>query len=54
MGFSARKTEHTGAKHGRGAYWGTKYEAKRDSRKIRRRNWKLEIKNAGPDGSAQS
>src|ERR1700686_741453 len=37
MGFSARKTEHTGAKHGRRAYWGTKYEAKRDSRKIRRR-----------------
>jgi hypothetical protein len=24
--------------------WGTKYEAKRDSRKIRRRNWKLELK----------
>jgi hypothetical protein len=24
--------------------WGTKYEAKRDSRKIRRRNWKLEKK----------
>jgi hypothetical protein len=47
MGYSARKTEHTGAKHGRGAYWGSKYEAKLQSRKIRRRKWKIELKKAG-------
>jgi hypothetical protein len=27
----AHKTEHTGAKHGRGAYWGSKYEAKKEN-----------------------
>jgi hypothetical protein len=48
MAFRARKTEHTGAKHGNGAYWGTKYEAKRESSKIRRRNWKLELKKTPP------
>jgi hypothetical protein len=52
MSLSARKTEHSAAKHGRGAYWGTKYEAKRDSRKIRRRIWKLEIKKIKPEGEA--
>jgi hypothetical protein len=46
MAYRARKTEHTGAKHGRGAYWGTKYEAKRESSRIRRRNWRLELKKA--------
>ena len=38
MGYKAEKAEHTGAKHGRGAYWGTKAEAKKESSKIRRRN----------------
>ena len=38
MAYKAEKTEHTGAKHGRGAYWGTKSEAKKESGKIRRRN----------------
>jgi hypothetical protein len=34
MAFKARKTEHSGAKKGRGAYWGRKVDAKRES------NWK--------------
>jgi hypothetical protein len=43
MAFRVRKTEHSGAKHGRGALWGTKYEAKSQSSKVRRRNSKAEI-----------
>jgi len=30
------KTEHAGAKHGNGAFWGRKVEAKRVSNKARR------------------
>jgi hypothetical protein len=40
MAYRAKKTEHTGAKHGRGAYWGSKKEAKQESNKLRRRSWK--------------
>lgn len=32
-----RKTEHAGAKKGRGAYWGKKKDAKKESNKERRR-----------------
>jgi len=35
MAERARKTEHAGAKRGRGAYWGRKAEAKRESNKVR-------------------
>ena len=38
-----RKTEHTGAKNG-GGYWGTRYEAKTLSKKLRRELSKVEIK----------
>jgi len=34
MAYRAHKTEHTGAKHGRGAYWGSKYEANKESNKL--------------------
>lgn len=44
MGYLAIKTEHSGAKHGRGAYYGRKIEAKKDSNKRRRNHNKLEIK----------
>lgn len=44
MGFEARKTEHCGAKRGNGAYWGYKWEAKKESNRIRRENWKREIR----------
>jgi hypothetical protein len=43
MAFRVQKTEHSGPKHGRGALWGTKYEAKSQSGKIRRRNNKRQI-----------
>lgn len=37
MGYEAKKTEHSGAKKGEGAYWGSKRDAKKESDKIRRR-----------------
>lgn len=36
MGNRTRRTEHAGAKKGRGAYYGRKRDAKRDSAKRRR------------------
>jgi hypothetical protein len=36
MSFKARKTEHSGAKKGRGAFYGRKAEAKRASNRYRR------------------
>jgi len=44
MAYGVKKTEHTGAKRGRGALWGTKYEAKSGSRKLRRRNARILIR----------
>jgi hypothetical protein len=46
MGYEAKKTEHCGAKHGNGAYWGYKWEAKKESNRVRRRNWRREIRDA--------
>ena len=40
MGNEAKKTEHTGAKKGSGAYWGRKVAAKKESNKQRRENGK--------------
>jgi hypothetical protein len=40
MGYQAKKTEHAGAKHGNGAYWGRKKESSR----TRRKNWQREIR----------
>lgn len=42
MASNAKKTEHSGAKHGSGAYWGRKVEAKAESNKVRRSNDKKE------------
>ena len=47
MGYEAKKTEHSGAKHGNGAYWGPKKDAKKESNKIRRRNGKREVRVPG-------
>jgi hypothetical protein len=44
MGFEAKKTEHSGPKRGNGAYWGYKWEAKKESNRIRRENAKREIR----------
>ena len=43
MGDEAKKTEHCGPKRGEGAYWGYKWEAKKESNRIRRENAKREI-----------
>lgn len=40
MACQAKKTEHAGAKHGSGAYWGPKRDAKKESNTVRRRNGK--------------
>jgi len=45
MGYEAKETEHSGPKRGNGAYWGYKWEAKKESNRIRRENWKREIRN---------
>jgi hypothetical protein len=44
MGYEAKKTEHSGPKRGNGAYWGYKWEAKKESNRIRRENWKREVR----------
>ena len=44
MAYKAVKTEHSGAKHGNGAYWGPKKDAKKESNKVRRRNGKRSVK----------
>ena len=44
MGYEAKKTEHSGPKRGNGAYWGYKWEAKKESNRSRRENWKREIR----------
>ena len=44
MAHNAKQTEHAGAKHGKGAYWGPKADAKRESRKARRRNDRAEAR----------
>ncbi len=44
MAYEAKKTEHTGSKRGSGAYWGRKRDAKKESSRTRRKNWKREIR----------
>jgi hypothetical protein len=54
MGYEAKKTEHCGPKRGNGAYWGYKWEAKKESNRIRRENWKREIRGELADSRATS
>ena len=49
MGYEARKTEHAGPKHGNGAYWGYRWDAKKESNRIRRENAKREVRDAVRD-----
>ena len=42
MAYQAKKTEHSGAKKGGGAYWGLKKDAKRESNRKRRENDRIE------------
>jgi hypothetical protein len=51
MGYEAKKTEHCGPKRGNGAYWGYRWEAKKESNRIRRENWKREIRRELADQS---
>ncbi len=44
MGYEAKKTEHSGPKRGNGAYRGYKWEAKKESNRVRRENAKREIR----------
>ena len=52
MGYEAKKTEHAGPKHGNGAYWGYRWDAKKESNRIRRENWKREIREVRADTEA--
>lgn len=54
MGYEAKKTEHSGPKRGNGAYWGYKWEAKKESNRIRRENAKREIRAAVIDAPAEA
>jgi hypothetical protein len=54
MGYEAKKTEHSGPKRGNGAYWGHKWEAKKESNRIRRENAKREIRAASIDAPAET
>jgi len=47
MALKARKTEHSGAKKGRGAFYGRKVEAKRASNRRRRDDDKRSVKDHG-------
>ncbi len=44
MAYQAKKTEHSGAKRGRDAYWGPKKDAKRESSHKRRENDRTQSK----------
>lgn len=44
MAYNAKKTTHSGAKHGRGAYYGRKADAKKESARVGRRQAKESIK----------
>ena len=50
MAHQAKKTEHAGAKKGKGAYWGRKVDAKKESRRVRREADKksVVVENDGP------
>ena len=43
MGYEAKKIEHCGPKRGRSAYYEYKWDAKKESNRIRRENSRREI-----------
>ncbi len=45
MAYEIKKTEHTGAKQGKG-FWGKKADAKKQSKKLRRSNDKQDTQQA--------
>jgi hypothetical protein len=46
VAYKAKRTEHSGAKHGQGAHWGPKKEAKAESKRHRREADKSESRQA--------
>jgi hypothetical protein len=44
MGYEAKKTEHCGPKRSNGTYWGYRWDAKKESNRIRRENAKREVR----------
>jgi hypothetical protein len=54
MGYEAKKTEHCGPKRGNGAYWGYRWDAKKESNRIRRENAKREIRAAIVDAGNEA
>jgi len=53
MAGNARKTEHTGSKKGRGAYWGRKADAKRESNRARREVAKRAVRQGLADSTSR-
>jgi hypothetical protein len=49
MAYKAKKTEHSGSKKGRGAYYGPKRDAKRESSRARRHAARKRVKADPPD-----
>lgn len=47
MAGRAKETEHSGAKHGNGAYWGRKVDAKAESNKVRRLRDRITVVSEG-------
>jgi hypothetical protein len=53
MAGRAKKTEHAGAKNGRGAYWGRKADAKCESNRVRRENAKRAVRQSLADSEGE-
>ncbi len=49
MADRAHKSEHAGPKKGRGAYWGRKADAKRESNRVRREDAKQAVRQGMTD-----
>jgi len=54
MAYEAKKTEHSGAKKGKGAYWGRKADAKKESNRVRRENDKKVVLDEDNDRSKKA
>jgi hypothetical protein len=53
MAGGAKKTEHAGAKKGRGAYWGRKADAKHESNRVRREDAKQAVRQGLTDSEGE-
>ena len=50
MAYGAKKTEHAGGKKGKGAYWGRRIAAKKESNRKRREEDKVIVTGPAVDG----